>query len=415
MAPEPAGYAAAWSAFIARLAADSAGPQATVARIRELPSYRGVDERELMPGVRHSFALALGAMQERRAPGPGEDISLFERAGERRARQRVTLADMIQAWTIGLDVARANAFRRVPGGPFREAILLEAVELMTAWNTLGMSAAAGAHRRVEFQLARQEQHHAANVVRGVLLGGIGERAIGDLERFGIDPAREHYAVRVRPGDSFDLAQIEAWLGTRQSAARPNGLVALVDGDVAGFVADRPADLGPPVCAGAAGPVPLAEIADAFRLASRALEAAAATGRSGLTEFSALGLLPAVLADADVGSSIRARYIRPLERDGRAGGKVLETVRLYLEHDSQVLETATALGVHPNTVRYRLGRFEQATGCSLRHTESLAGAWLALRRYQPAPEAGPGPGPGPGSGPGSGPGRGGGDRGGAGRG
>jgi hypothetical protein len=389
MAPDPAGYGAAWSAFIARLAADRAGPQATAARILELPSYRGMDARELMPGIRHSFAVALAAMQERRAPGAGEDVSGYESAGERRARERVTLTDLIQAWTIGLDVARADAFRRVPGGPHREAILLEAVELMTAWNTLGMSAAAAAHRRVEFQLERQQQHDAANVVRSVLLGGIGERAIGDLERFGIDPAREHCAVRIRPGDSVDLAQIEGWLGTRQSAARRSGLVALMDGDVAGFVADRPADPGPPLCAGAAGPVPLAEIADAFRLASRALEAAAATGRTGLTEFSALGLLPAVLADADVGSSIRARYIRPLERDGRAGQKVLETIQLYLEHDGQVPETAAALGVHPNTVRYRVGRFEQATGCSLRHTESLAGAWLALRRYQPEPGPGPG--------------------------
>ncbi|HMH93751.1 MAG TPA: helix-turn-helix domain-containing protein [Streptosporangiaceae bacterium] len=39
------------------------------------------------------------------------------------------------------------------------------------------------------------------------------------------------------------------------------------------------------------------------------------------------------------------------------------------------------GVHPNTVRYRVGRFEQATGCSLRHTESLVEAWWALRRHR----------------------------------
>jgi DNA-binding PucR family transcriptional regulator len=215
----------------------------------------------------------------------------------------------------------------------------------------------------------------------VLLGGIGDRAIGDLERFGVDPAREHYAVRVRPGERFDLGQIEQWLGTRPSSARPNGLVALIDGDVAGFVADRPADAAPAVCAGVAGPVPLAGIADAFRLASRALDAAVATGRTGLTEFEALGLIPAVLSDTDVGRGVVERYVRPLERDGRGGTTVLETVRLYLEHDCQVPETAAALGVHPNTVRYRVGRFEQVTGCSLRRTESIIEAWWALRRYQ----------------------------------
>jgi DNA-binding PucR family transcriptional regulator len=33
------------------------------------------------------------------------------------------------------------------------------------------------------------------------------------------------------------------------------------------------------------------------------------------------------------------------------------------------------------VRYRVGRFERVTGCSLRRTESIIEAWWALRRYQ----------------------------------
>jgi PucR C-terminal helix-turn-helix domain len=387
MAPDQAGYAAAWLEFMNRLAAEPSGAPATTARVAALPSYGAVPADELTTGIQLSFAAALAAMTQRRPPGPDEDLSRYERSGERRARQRVALADLIQAWTIGLDVARADAFRRVPAGPYREAILLEAVELMTAWNTLGMSAAAAAHRRVEFQLAMQEQHDAANVVRGILLGRAGDRAIGDLERLGVDPAGEYYAVRVRPGPSWDLEQIERWLGTRQTAARSNGLAALMDGDVAGFVASRPADLQVPVCAGVAGPVPLAGIADAFRRASRALEAAAATGRAGLTDLRALGLIPAVLADADVSRGVAQRYIAPLERDGRAGATVLETVRLYLEHDCQVPQTAAALGVHPNTVRYRVSRFEQLTGSSLRHPESLAEAWWALRRHRATP--GPG--------------------------
>jgi hypothetical protein len=388
MAADSAGFATAWTAFMDRLSVNRSSPQETVGRILELPSYRGMDAAELMPGIEHSFGLALAAMRERRAPGPDQNVSRFEAAGERRARQRVTLSDLIQAWTIGLDVARANAFRWVPGGPYREAILLEAVELMTAWNTLGMSAAAAAHRRMEFELARRANHDAANVVRAVLLGGMDDRDIGDLERFGVDPARPHYAVRVRPSEAFEIGQIERWLGARRPHGRPNGLVALLDGDVAGFVADRPADPGVPVWAGVAGPAPLTGIADAFRLASRALEAAATTGRSGLTEFRALGLIPAVLSDADVGAGVMRRYVRPLEQEGRAGTTVLETVQQYLEHDCLVPETAAALGVHPNTVRYRVGRFEQATGCSLRHTETLAEAWWALRRRQSAPDLGP---------------------------
>jgi hypothetical protein len=377
-----ASSAAEWSAFVAKLAAEVDQPRVAATRVAELPTYQQIPFPELLAGITRTFLAGLKGLRQRRHPGPDEDISAYEAAGEERARQGVSLADLILCWTTGLEVAHAGAFRCAPDGEHREAILLEAVELMTAWNMLGMNAQVAAHRRVELQLARQEQHDAANLVRGVLLGGIGERAIGDLERFGVDPAREHYAVRVRPGESFDLGQVERWLGTRrQATARPNGLVALIDGDVAGFVAGRPSDPGVPVCAGVAGPVPLAAIADAFRLASRALEAAAANGRNGLTEFGALGLIPAVLADTDVGAGVVERYVRPLERDGRAGATVLETVQRYLDHDCQVPETATALGVHPNTVRYRVGRFEQATGCSLRHTESLVEAWWALRRHR----------------------------------
>jgi hypothetical protein len=349
-------------------------------RVAELPSYQGIPFPELLTGIRHTFIAGLAGLRQRRPPLPDEDVSGYETTGEQRARQGVSLADMILCWTTGLEVAHAAAFRCIPGGAHREAILLEAVELMTAWNLLGMNASVAAHRRVELQLARQQQHDATNVVRDVLLRGAGERAIGDLERFGVDPAREYYAVRVRPGESFDLGQIEHWLGTRPSAARPNGLVALVDGDVAGFVADRPAETAVPFCGGIGGPAPLAAIAGAFRLASRALEVAQAMGRRGLTELSALGLMPAVLSDTDVALAVLERYVRPLERDGRAGATVLRTVQLYLEKDCQVPETAAALGVHPNTVRYRIGRFEQATDCSLRHTRSLVEAWWALRRH-----------------------------------
>ncbi len=78
---------------------------------------------------------------------------------------------MIQGWTIGVEVARAGVYRWAPTGEHREAFILEAVEIMTAWTALGMNASAAAHRRFEMQRARQEQNDAADVVRGVLLGG----------------------------------------------------------------------------------------------------------------------------------------------------------------------------------------------------------------------------------------------------
>jgi DNA-binding PucR family transcriptional regulator len=44
---------------------------------------------------------------------------------------------------------------------------------------------------------------------------------------------------------------------------------------------------------------------------------------------------------------------------------------------RVEETARALHVHPNTLRHRLKRFEEATGATLRDPRHLVELWWAL--------------------------------------
>ncbi len=59
--------------------------------------------------------------------------------------------------------------------------------------------------------------------------------------------------------------------------------------------------------------------------------------------------------------------------------MLTTVERYLANDRNVELTAKDLDVHPNTVRQRLDRFGEATGRSLRETETVVEVWWALQR------------------------------------
>jgi purine catabolism regulator len=68
----------------------------------------------------------------------------------------------------------------------------------------------------------------------------------------------------------------------------------------------------------------------------------------------------------------------IEYDDAHSGDLLPTVRTWLEHDRQTDKAAQALHIHPNTLLYRVRRFEQITGRSLASTETLAETWLALR-------------------------------------
>ena len=75
--------------------------------------------------------------------------------------------------------------------------------------------------------------------------------------------------------------------------------------------------------------------------------------------------------------------RPLEE---AGSALLETLSVYLEQASSLEGAARMLFVHPNTVRYRLGKIADLTGYDLTdphdgHTVRIA---LALGRLSTPP-------------------------------
>ncbi len=73
--------------------------------------------------------------------------------------------------------------------------------------------------------------------------------------------------------------------------------------------------------------------------------------------------------------------------------LVTTVRTWMERDRHNDSVAFALGIHPNTLAYRLGRFEQLSGRKLSSTADLAEVWLALRADEhvaDGPEAQPTP-------------------------
>jgi DNA-binding PucR family transcriptional regulator len=88
---------------------------------------------------------------------------------------------------------------------------------------------------------------------------------------------------------------------------------------------------------------------------------------------------AVAAEDELGELLVRRYLRPLEKLGARAGAVLETVAAFIEHGLSVKATAEALDVHQNTVRYRLGRFEELTGASLERPVTAFEVWWAMQR------------------------------------
>lgn len=255
--------------------------------------------------------------------------------------------------------------------PTGEAELHEAVlGALEASTTTLMSA--GRDTRAGTGLPELDPELNTGLVRALLLGlprpaGARDQAI--VHRIHAD--RGYLAFRARPGPGHHHEELAAEL-----ARAGEGLAVPLDGELVGFLATPPAALRTGVV-GLGPPRTPDRLAESYHLAGRALECARAFGLTGVHSFETLGLLPVIHADADVGESLRRRYVRPAAGI-ESQPDLLRTIRTYFACGMHVDRTAKAMFLHANTLRYRIARFEELTGATLSTPTVAMQVWWALQ-------------------------------------
>lgn len=97
------------------------------------------------------------------------------------------------------------------------------------------------------------------------------------------------------------------------------------------------------------------------------------GGPGITTFRDLGAYRYLLSSPDLGRDAgRQRLDRLVDYDERRGTTLLGTLERYLDERGNVVGTARALYIHPNTLRQRLERIERESGIDLEQDD-----WLSL--------------------------------------
>ncbi len=69
---------------------------------------------------------------------------------------------------------------------------------------------------------------------------------------------------------------------------------------------------------------------------------------------------------------------------RAHPLLLDAIEAYFEHEMDITRTAQALCLHPNTLRYRLGRLEQLLDLSLKQPSAIAALYIAMMARERSP-------------------------------
>jgi hypothetical protein len=366
---------------------DDGGPliDQVVSSIRaEIAAFAEVEVDEIRRLVASDMRCGRVAVAERRPPTPQElDVSAAVTVGLARA---------------GVPLDAINQSRRIAArrifDEWREVALTRGVDastqlehLYSLWSwTDAVTARAGTVRpQAQAELAARDEEQRAWFLRGVLDGTLSlAEAQARAAAYGLLPGGRYLALRGRPSPGGNASQLRRAVELSSGTDCTGVLVGVVEGEVRGLVS-RPPEIG--LEQGIVGLGSRAELSGAdvsFRLATRALDTAAAFGLAGVVRIGDLSLRPVILSEDHLGERLVRRYLDPLRELGEFGATLEHTVAEYLAHDMRVDDSAKALIVHPNTLRHRIDRFQQITGADLRRTEDVVELWWALQRRRVTP-------------------------------
>lgn len=343
----------------------------------EIPAYRTVDPADVADSVLRAFQQVIHGARDGHPLGAPE-LAEFREYGAQRARQGIPLEAVLRAWQIAVREAIDLA---VAGGRARgidDALLMDfTTDVLTVTDDASLAFSAG-HRDAAAAMDRQDDLRRAELVRRLLFSDAPRDEIRTAAaQYGLDADRRYLTLRAKPFGNTPVFEISEEL-LRQPACRPPaGLISILDDDVIGICVTPPA-IGDHIVAGIGPAADLGDHTRSVRLATRALTTARACRMPGAHHFPDLGLLPAILADTDVGDTVSDLYIAPVG-EGEAATAILDTIADYLGSGMHIGATAKRMSVHQNTVRYRIARFEELTGTSLRDPDVALQAWWALRR------------------------------------
>jgi len=302
-----------------------------------------------------------------------------------------------------------DVYRRLGAGEYRAGRSLDALQsayrvgARVAWRQISdIAAAAGSSPRSQRSLA-EAMFAYIDRIAGESVEGYAEaqlRDAGDLDR-----RRSELAEMLLSGVAEDdaevlrMAETARWplprtvaclavAGERSDGARrllSGESLGVRTGETTGIVLPHPVALEREAARlaerlelrVAVGPtVSLEEVPSSMRLARRALALATAGGPPVVAERR---LAEIALRGAPEVAALRRRLLAPLDGETPASrARLQETLLQWLRHRGAQGAIAAELGVHPQTVRYRMARLREVMGDSLEDPEQRFALEMALR-------------------------------------
>ncbi|MHA7987406.1 PucR family transcriptional regulator [Rathayibacter sp. CAU 1779] len=346
----------------------------------QLPGYAMLTDDEIRDTARTFVETEIAELTSLRVPDDALRAQLQGHA-LRRASRGMSMDTLTRGYQIGSREMLALMDEIAADVGLPSDLLLAIHDSTWEFANEAASVFAQVQRDLTAEQARFDAERRAAFTRGILGGTLPvEQVHRDAPVFGLD-GRVPAVALATAAPSTD-AEAESLRRAVASALHlpPNRLLFTDLGAVLGCIAPAaPTRLrGHLVAVGPA--LPLDGLHAGFEEAVTVLETAQHFGLMGAVRLEDLGPRPLVLQASAVAERLHERYLAGMEP--RTASDVERTVLVYLECDQHAADAAARLTVHPNTVRYRVGRFQDSTGLDLGRTDDLVTAWWLLNRSRP---------------------------------
>jgi hypothetical protein len=313
------------------------------------------------------------------------DLRVYRALGRAQLREGRTLDALQSAYRVGARVAWRESVTAGERAGLPPSVLYLTAEAIFAYlDRLAAASVAGFAQEQSLQAGTVQAH------RHTLLELLGRRpapAPADVEHAaslaGWPVPTAVAAVAVGEADAVGLAR-RAPVGTIGAALEPTGVLLVPDPDGPGRRDRLRAGLGG--TRAVVGPcVPWAE---AHRSVARALAAwplhlAGLLGGHAQVRADDHLLALVLAADPVLTADLLRHRLAPLaELPDGARRRAEQTLRAWLDAHGDVSAAAEALGVHPQTVRYRLGQLRSLLGAAMDDPAARLELALALRAVTP---------------------------------
>ncbi|MHB8509872.1 MAG: PucR family transcriptional regulator [Candidatus Dormibacteria bacterium] len=362
------------------------------AYVLEIPAYTAITDPALRDDVIAVSAALVRAWLEMMSSGaaPSADALLpIQQGARRRAAQGIEMQAMLRAYRVGVRVMW-HALTSSPD--FRDPVLQGTVVQLAEW---ALDFADRVNNEVtavyldEMTHATREREHRRSALLNVILAGPGSDAAaepGELDR-------PHAIVVTRVPEDLDLAALER-IGTTLEKSGGAALWTVRHRSVIGAVPYGSGATRAELLRRLAGMLPAEGISgigvggnargaretrQSYSEAVEALRVGPVLGDVDVAVYDYQRMAPSIslLTRPDQARRFVATALEPL---GRLVEKawVLPTLEAYLARQGHTKEAAQLLGVHLNTVKYRLRELRESTGAVLLDGEMAGSLLLALK-------------------------------------